>query len=340
MSNLYFSVKRAGKVKLVPGSVKSELASNSSSISTDSMRLILERLKSDSYKESTKNNYQSVWRQFNTFVIKLDKKPKSWEDRASLFGAYMVECCGVQSSTLKSYISAIKRILVNDGYLWCDKKVLLNTLTKACKIKNDRVRVRLPIQLGLLEILLFEIQRKFADQPYLECLYKTMFLIAYYGLLRISEITLGEHVLKAKDVEITYNKNKIQLILYSSKTLTKGQHPHKIKITESEEKAVKTVTRNFCPFLASREYMAICGNVKVEEDPFFIYRGNQPVKQHNFRKVLKDLLKDISLDPKNYGCHSFRYERSMDMLRLGYSLEEIKSAGRWKSGAVYRYLKQ
>ena len=50
-------------------------------------------------------------------MIKLDVKPKSWEERTSLFLAYLVDT-GVQSCMIKSYLSAIKRVLIDDGYQW------------------------------------------------------------------------------------------------------------------------------------------------------------------------------------------------------------------------------
>ena len=106
---------------------------------------------------------------------------------------------GAKSATLKSYISAIKSILTDDGYIWDNKKVMLSSLTKACRLVNDQVKTRLPIHCGLLEVLLFEIQRQYsALQPYLSLLYKTIFIIGYYGLFRIGELSEGPHVIKAK----------------------------------------------------------------------------------------------------------------------------------------------
>ena len=119
---------------------------------------------------------------------------------------------GIQSSTLRSYVSAVKHILTIDGYWWRDEKILLNTLVNACKIRNDVMRVNLPIHISLLEILLFEIECKWDWSPYIQILYKTVFLVSYYGFLRISEVS-GIHVIKAKDVHIASNKNKIMLIL-------------------------------------------------------------------------------------------------------------------------------
>ena len=129
----------------------------------------------------------------NRFLISLDYRAHSlaWEEKTALFGAYLVDG-GVQSSTLKSYFSAIKHILKQDGYAWNDNKVLLSSLVKGCKIENDRVKVRLPIQKGLLEMMPFEIDRLFNEekqQPYLCQMYTAIFCLGYYGMLRVGELT-------------------------------------------------------------------------------------------------------------------------------------------------------
>ena len=135
---------------------------------------------------------------------------------------------GMQSSTVKSYISAIKHTLIDDEYPWDDNKVLLTSLTHACKLVNDKVRTRLPIQWGLLELILFEIQCKFMQydsQPYLCILYQAMFALGYYGLMRIGELTLSPHTVKAKNVHLAHNKDKLLIVLYSSKTHDSGSVP-------------------------------------------------------------------------------------------------------------------
>ena len=118
----------------------------------------MEKIKSLKYRESTKKTCQMVWRKFNTFLLKLDFQLKSLEERTSMFGAYLFDQ-GIQSATLKSYFSAIKSMLVDDGYKWDDDRVILGTLTCACKMVNDSFRTRLPISKRLLEQLLFELER-------------------------------------------------------------------------------------------------------------------------------------------------------------------------------------
>ena len=189
------------------------------------MESVLERLQANQHRSSTKRNYLSIWRQFNAFLICLDERPKDWEDHASLFCVYLAES-GNKSSTIRSYISAIKHNLIVDKYKWDDNKVLVNAVSRVCKIANDVVIARFPIHIGYLEMLIFELERLYASsQPYLNIAYRALFLVAYYGLMRIGELTQSEHTVKAKDVHIGSNKNKILLVLYSSKMHGKESPP-------------------------------------------------------------------------------------------------------------------
>ena len=136
----------------------------SSRISTSHMESIVEKLMMLQHRSSTARNYLSIWRQFNKFVLSLDRRPKLWEDRTTLFVGYLIDT-GMQSSTVKSYVSAIKKTLVLDGYKWDNSLVLIRSLAKACRIINDKVKTRLPIHCGLLEMILFEIQRIYTETP-------------------------------------------------------------------------------------------------------------------------------------------------------------------------------
>ena len=101
------------------------------------------------------------------------------------------------------------------------------------ELRINHVRIKrsrpVPILCGLLDMILFEVQRYFAmrKQLYLEIMYKTLFALCYYGLMRIGEVTLSPHVLKAKDVHKAMNKDRVLLVLYSSKTHDKSLRPQK-----------------------------------------------------------------------------------------------------------------
>ena len=319
---------------------RSDKSSDTSTISTQYVMGLIEKFKASQHCVSTDRVYHNVWTNFNKFLIRLDHKPSTWEDRAALYGAYLVEN-GVQSSTLKSYVSAIKKTLVLDGYDWCDEKLKLCILTNSCRRNNDRKKTRLPIQNGLLELILFETERYFTElsQLYLEKMYKTIFMLLYYGLFRIGELASGSHPVLARDVFIAHDSKKMLFLLRSSKTHLEGAKPQQIKIEGNLNLEHKSKTNYYCPYLGSREFLALRGDYVNLNDPLFVFSDGSLVRPHHVRKTLRTMIKAIKLDPSLYDTHSFRSGRATDLQKAGYSVDFIKRVGRWRSNAVYNYLK-
>ena len=54
----------------------SSSSSKSSRISTSHMENIVEKLLMKQHRDSTAKNYLSIWRQFNVFIVSLDRKPR------------------------------------------------------------------------------------------------------------------------------------------------------------------------------------------------------------------------------------------------------------------------
>ena len=227
-------------------------------ISTHRLEDIICLLKSQQHRESTRKNYYAVWKQFNKFFLRLDVKLLNWNYRLVLFTGFLIDS-GKKSTTIRSYLSAIRAILRIDGFKLNEDTYLINALTRTCKLKNDRVTARLPIGKKMLEVLLWKIPILWPDQPYLIDLYRALFLTTYHGLFRIGEVTQSPHVIKAKDVYIGKNKRKLRFVLHSSKTHDLGDHPQVVKITsESIDKTSNPLTiRHSCPFAAMNAYRNI-----------------------------------------------------------------------------------
>ena len=294
-------------------------------------------MKNKRVRQSTARNYLAIWRHFNKFIIKLDRKPKSWEERTALFCAHLIHEKGAQSQTIKSYKSAIKATLSDDGYEWDESKLLFNSLVRACKLQNDHICCRLPIKKGLLEIILFELNRVVGNsQIYLQVLYRALFCLAFYGLMRIGELAEGSHALKAANIHVGQNKNKILIVLYSSKTHGKESYPQKIKISAKNNSNINTV---FCPFETVRLFMKLRGSYEDEDENLFIFKDKRNVTAPQVRTVLRTCLDNVGLQSELYDCHSFRIGKASSMWDENYTLEQIKRAGRWRSNAIYRYLR-
>ena len=254
-----------------------------------------------------------------------------------------------QSSTVKSYLSALRAILKDDDVKLNEDLLLISSLTQACSYTNDRARTRLPIQ-KTLSVILKQVETHFTEmnQPYLAILHKTMFSTMYFGLLRISEVTKGAHPVLAKEVHIGFNKKKMLFILRTSKTHWYGNKPQLVKISSvqskhqthsSQAKNVKDENYCPCPFELLQLFAQIHGPYHKDDNPFFIFADGSPIKPVHLRKCLKKVIKEAGFDEKFYDSHSLRTGRTCDLLKLGLSVETIKKIGRWKSNAVFRYLK-
>ena len=215
---------------------------------------------------------------------------------------------------------------------------MLSVITKSCKLRNDRVKIRLPIGRRLLELIIFEIKRFYDSQPYLKKLYCAAFMLAYYGMMRIGEITSGNHAVKAKDIHMGRNKNKILLLLYSSKTHGKESRPQKIKIERTTN--IKSPLM-FCPFTIVREFLNARGNYDNDSEPCFVFRDKTKVKPTHVRKLLKKMLTKLNLNPHLYNTHSMRAGRCTDLVKhFGKSISEVMRAGRWRTtSSVMKYIK-
>ena len=217
---------------------------------------IIEKLRILKNRDSTRRNYHTIWNQFNAFLIKLDRKPKRWEDRVTLFITYLTNK-GRKSSTLHSYVSAIKCVLGGDGYTLNTDFIFLNSITRVCRVINDRVKARFPIHIILLEMLLFEVNRTYEKQPYLSCLFKAILAIGYYGMFHVGELGRSNHSIRACNIHMGQNKNKILVILFSSKTHDLASKPQKIKISERLCTPQIQKWRHFCPFTLLKDYLKL-----------------------------------------------------------------------------------
>ena len=120
LSVLFYYLAGVSGIKGKSTSSKSDYSC--STISTAHMEAVVQRLLGQQNRPSTVKTYMNIWRQFNKFVISLDIPPKSWEARTTLFIAHLIEQ-GKQSASVKSYVSAIKKMVVTDGYKWQDNEV-------------------------------------------------------------------------------------------------------------------------------------------------------------------------------------------------------------------------
>ena len=294
--NTYFTGK-AKRTKYRRPVVDSDSKSTDSMISSSDMQDIMDRLKMQSYRNSTRKNYYSVWKNFNEFYLRLDDKRKTWGQRLILFVGFLIQE-KKQSSTIKCHVSAIKAVLWEDGWKLNEETALLTALTRACRLQNDSILHKFPIRWGLLNVLLRSLEDFYGSspQPYLTKLYRAMLSTTYFGLLRVGEVMASEHIIKAKDVHIGRNKNKLMMILQSSKTHEKNMKPQIIKINSLGGNHITPVVItegaiSDCPFKILKEYLQVRKKYRSIDEQFFVFSDRTPVQPTQFNRLLKNLIK-------------------------------------------------
>ena len=66
-----------------------------------------------------------------------------------------------KTSTIKSYILAIKSVLLEIDYEVSEDRYLMTSLIRACKYHQNKVRLHLPIQKDMLNMLLTQVDQIF-----------------------------------------------------------------------------------------------------------------------------------------------------------------------------------
>ena len=116
-----------GKAESRKGS-KHSSTSSFTAISTREIQEIVNTLSLQRFHSSTRRTYHRIRHLFNQFFIRLDHKPFTWEDRLILFTGFLVDN-KLKSCTVKSYISAIRAVLMKIGVSLSEDKYLLSSLT-------------------------------------------------------------------------------------------------------------------------------------------------------------------------------------------------------------------
>lgn len=232
--------------------------------------------------------------------------PDKWEEKMVLYATFLADN-NYDEGTINSYMSAIRFQLQQDGEHLSEDKFLLESIIRSTRYKNKEKRQRLGISEHMLHKLLDQVDLQFHSQPYLTALYKAMFVLAFYCLLRVSELTSGRHPILARNVIAAKNKLKIQITLNSSKTHTRAQNKQVIRFPDpdEEEDCFKWLNTKYCPFTIVEKYMSMREDIADDREQFFIFKDNIPIKEGNFRGVLKKLLINANFNADQFNTHSF-----------------------------------
>ena len=78
------------------------------------LQLITDNLRRQKIRKESRKTYRYGWCNFNKFLINLDCRPDSWDEKVTLFAAQLIEEKRM-GQTVRSYVSAVRTILKEDG---------------------------------------------------------------------------------------------------------------------------------------------------------------------------------------------------------------------------------
>ena len=200
---------------------------------------------------------------------------------------------------------------------------------------RSRPDIRLPITIPVLRLLV-EALRQTSSSFYHRTLFTAMFLTAFYGFLRVGEITRqttssGRSVLQHQDLSFLLRQGEV---IAAKLTLTNFKHnrsgrPFYIHILRQPGSAC-------CPVKALQSFCTLCGS---RPGSLFTLADGSSVSTHHFSQALNHCLTLCRLDNSHYKPHSFRIGAASFAADQGYTDAQIRGLGRWKSDAFKVYLR-
>ena len=163
-----------------------------------------------------------------------------------------------------------------------------------------------------------------------------MFLTAFYGFLRVGEITCqttssGRSVLQHQDLSFLLRQGEV---IAANLTLTNFKHNHSgspfyVHVLWQPGSA-------YCPVKALQSFCTLHGSWP---GPLFTVADGSNVSTHYLSQALNHCLTFCGLDNSHYKPHSFRIGAASFAAYQGYTHSQIPGLGRWKSDAYKVYLR-
>ena len=288
---------------------------------------------STSLASSSKVSYTRSWSLFRQCMGHLnipyhgkDSLPLSINSVLMFIGYLQLR--GYAPTSITSYVCAIAYIHKILGMPDPSSSYLVQKILAAAVKINPSADGRLPITLDILSRLIRAIPSCLTN-PYLCSLFRAMCLVAFFGLMRVGELTSSD---RHSNV-LHFNQLHIHLDTISI-FISKFKHNADLQPFELVLTRQRDVT--LCPVTALHSYLSFRGR---SGGPLFCLADLEPVPRTYFISKLNLLFSFCGLDNRFYKSHSFRIGAASFYASMGLSDEHIRLLGRWKSNAFRRYIR-
>ncbi|XP_038063218.1 uncharacterized protein LOC119733929, partial [Patiria miniata] len=294
------------------------------------------RLISLSLADGSRVAYQRAVDAFQNFRLSHSLK-SSWPATSQdvmTFVAHL-SLSGRAASTISVHVAAIS--CLHKMHNWDDptQHFLVKKMQEGCRRQGKSRDIRRPITWDILAKITSNLDSACASLY--ECiLFRSAFLLAFFGLLRVGELTVTARygntskVIAIGDIQIAHN-NPGALML-------------RIRYSKNDQYGSAVMLRingngieNMCPVQAMGKYLV---RRPAAKGPLFCHANGAPLTRYQFGAVLRKVLHHAGVPPLQYGTHSFRIGAATTAALNGLSPSKIQTMGRWRSDAFKLYIRK
>lgn len=188
---------------------------------------------------------------------------------------------------------------------------------------------RRPISLDILHGLC-KVTAIVCFSKYEALLFKTAFVLAFFGAFRISELVPAnkQGTSGIRFEQVVVDQLGVHIWLQQSKTDQCGKGRW-VNLCVQEDGIV-------CPVEAVKQFMGIR---PLGKGFFLIHANSMPLTKFQFDAVFKKCLVQMGLTNLKFSSHSFRIGAASEAARVGLPDSDIKEMGRWKSHCFRLYVR-
>ena len=246
---------------------------------------------------------------------------------------------GYSSETISTYVSGIGYHHKMNHYHDPTNRFVIRKMLEGSKRDNPTKDKRLPITSNILEQIIASLT-SVCTNKYETALFTAAFSLAYFGLLRVSEVAVDSKKSDKWDLDRT--------LLYNDLLSVNTQNCEiRLKVTKTNQTGPPTVLQIpavpnsvLCPVSALNAYISVRTQAA---GPLFIHYDKSPLTRYQFTSVLRMALKHANIPNwQLYTSHSMRIGcASVAADHPDISDDIIKHIGRWsvKSKAYKRYIR-
>lgn len=297
----------------------------------------LEQFYTHGLAASTQKSYSTGQKRFLAFCRKFKFEPFPPSERTLLLFIAHLGSEGLAMATIKSYLSAIRNLLINNGIA----SPLIYTARVELVIRGiKRVKggagtdTRLPITAGILAKL-----KETWSKPPITIDRKMLWAAsctAFFGFLRCAEFTVPSEEaynpavhLSVGDASLLHPPS-VQSILLHIKQSKTDQYRKGASIYLCRTK------KPLCPVSALLDYLATRG---FKSGPLFVRKNGKPLTRKFLFTQVQAALEPFGLPASQFNGHSFRIGAATTAAQAGIPDTQIKMLGRWESWAYQSYIR-